>query len=65
MDVHNGTLVEGQVTPSDLVGPLKGKTINELMQLFNNTKTYVNIQTEQYPHGEIRGQITTVNITNW
>ena len=65
VDVHNGTLVEGQVTPSELVGPLKGKTINELLQLFNNTKTYVNIHTEQYPNGEIRGQITTVNTTNW
>jgi hypothetical protein len=65
VDVHNGTLVEGQVTPSELVGPLKGKTINELVQLFNNTKTYVNIHTEQYPNGEIRGQITTVNTTNW
>ena len=65
VDVHNGTLVEGQLTPSDLVGPLKGKTINDLMQLFNNKKTYVNIHTEQYPNGEIRGQITTVNTTNW
>lgn len=65
VDVHNGTLVEGQVTPSELVGPMKGKTINELVQLFNNTKTYVNIHTEQYPNGEIRGQITTVNTTNW
>jgi hypothetical protein len=65
VDVQNGTLVEGQVTSSDLVGPLKGKTINELVQLFNNTKTYVNIQTEQYPNGEIRGQVTTVNATNW
>ena len=65
VDVPNGTLVEGQVTPSNLVGPLKGKTINELIQLFNNTRTYVNIHTEQYPNGEIRGQITTVNATNW
>ena len=65
VDVHNGTLAEGQVTSVDLVGPLKGKTINELIQLFNNTKTYVNIHTEQYPNGEIRGQITTVNATNW
>jgi hypothetical protein len=65
VDVHNGTLVEGQVTPSDLVGPLKGKTFNELEQLVNDTKTYVNIHTEQYPNGEIRGQITTVNTTNW
>jgi len=35
VDVHNGTLVEGQVTPSDLVGPLKGKTINELVHFVN------------------------------
>jgi CHRD domain len=65
VDVLNGTLVEGKVTAVDLQGPLKGKTINDLVQLINNTKTYVNIHTEQYPNGEIRGQITTVNATNF
>ena len=64
-DVMNGTLVEGKVAVGDLEGPLKGKTINDLVQLINNTQTYVNIHTEQYPNGEIRGQITTVNATNF
>src|ERR671910_8474 len=54
-----------KVTAVDLQGPLKGKTVNDLIQLINNTKTYVNIHTEQYPNGEIRGQITTVNATNF
>lgn len=65
VDVVNGTLVEGKVAAVDLQGPLKGKTITDLVQLINNTKTYVNIHTEQYPNGEIRGQITTVNATNF
>ncbi len=65
LDILNGTLVEGKVTNTDLEGSLKGKTINDLVQLFNNTKTYVNVHTEQYPNGEIRGEITTVNATDW
>ena len=65
LDILNGTLIEGNVTNTDLVGSLKGKTINDLVQLFNNTKTYVNVHTEQYPNGEIRGEITTVNATDW
>lgn len=64
-DVLNGTLAEGKVAAGDLQGPLKGKTINDLVQLINNTQTYVNIHTEQYLNGEIRGQITNVNATNF
>jgi hypothetical protein len=63
LNVQNGTLVEGQLTSADLAGSLKGKTINDLVNLFNNTKTFLNIQTKEYPNGEIRGQITTVNGT--
>src|SRR5215211_811045 len=65
IDIVNGTLTEGKVAADDLQGPLKGKTINDLVQLINNTQTYVNIHTEQYLNGEIRGQITTVNATNF
>jgi hypothetical protein len=65
LNILNGTLVEGKITNADLEGPLKGKTINDLLKLFNNTKTYVNIHTKQNPNGEIRGEITTVNGTNW
>ena len=36
VDVQNGTLVEGKVTSAELIGPLTGKTITELVQLFNN-----------------------------
>ncbi len=64
-DIVNGTMVEGNVNASSLQGPIKGKTINDLGQLMNNTQTYVNIHTEQYPNGEIRGQITSVNATNF
>ena len=65
LNIFNGTLVEGKVTNADLEGSLKGKTITDLVQLFNNTKSYVNVHTEQYPNGEIRGEITTVNATDW
>ncbi|MGE0242973.1 MAG: CHRD domain-containing protein, partial [Nitrososphaeraceae archaeon] len=46
-DIVNGTMVEGNVNASSLQGPIKGKTINDLGQLMNNTQTYVNIHTEQ------------------
>lgn len=64
-DTINGTLVEGKITAANLQGPLKEKTIPDLVQLINTTQTYVNIHTVEYPNGEIRGQLTTVNATNW
>lgn len=51
-----GTLAEGTFTTDDLVGPLKGETIEDLE---NRTEedAYVNVHTEDHPGGEIRGQI--------
>ena len=65
IDIINGTLVEGKITAADLQGPLQEKTIPDLVNLINDTQTYVNIHSIEYPNGEIRGQITTVNATNW
>lgn len=64
-DTITGTLAEGRITAQDLQGSLQGKTILDLFKLMNNTQTYVNIHTVEYPKGEIRGQITNVNATNW
>ena len=40
-----------------LEGPLKGKPLSELAVAGANGSLYINIHTEQYPNGEIRGQI--------
>jgi hypothetical protein len=53
----NGKLSEGKITSSDLVGPLKGKQISDLVKLINDGNAYANVHTQQNPKGEIRGQI--------
>ena len=47
----------GNVQASDLTGPLTGKTINDLVLIMQSDMTYVNVHTEDYPTGELRGQI--------
>lgn len=53
----DGVLAEGTITAADLVGPLAGKTLADLLQAMQDGRTYVNVHTLQYPPGEIRGQI--------
>jgi hypothetical protein len=38
-DTINGTLVEGKITAANLQGPIKEKTIADLVQLINTTQT--------------------------
>jgi CHRD domain len=51
----NGTLVEGTLTSSDLP-PVVG-FVNKM----ERGETYVNVHTETYPIGEIRGKISVLN----
>ena len=55
----NGLLSQGTITSTNLEGPLKGKTISDLVKLINDGKAYANVHTQQNPKGEIRGQIST------
>ena len=60
----NGLLSQGTITSTNLEGPLKGKTISDLVKLINDGKAYANVHTQQNPKGEIRGQISTSAATS-
>jgi CHRD domain len=54
----SGMLSQGNFTSTDLVGPLKGKQMSDLVKLINDGQAYVNVHTEANPMGEIRGQLS-------
>jgi hypothetical protein len=57
-DGGNATISwNGNITKDDLQGPLKDKEISDLVSLMRNSSTYVNVHTEEYRDGAIRGQI--------
>jgi len=57
-DGGNATISwKGNITKDDLQGPLKDKQISDLITLMRNSSTYVNVHTEEYKDGAIRGQI--------
>ena len=60
----NGKLAYGNITANLLEGPMKGKQISDLATAMSNGTTYVNVHTEKYPNGEIRGQIMMANSTS-
>ncbi len=53
----NGVFSEGTLTDKDLMGSMSGKSIHDLVKLMKSGSTYVNVHTDKFPNGEIRGQI--------
>ena len=53
----SGVFAEGTITDKDLIGPLQGKTIADLVNTIKSGDAYVNVHTAGNPDGEIRGQI--------
>lgn len=52
-----GVLAEGVITSADLVGPLEGMELDDLLGAIRSGNTYVNVHTLANPPGEVRGQI--------
>ncbi len=53
----NGLLKEGVIKKEDLKGPLAGKPLSDLIKALETGNAYTNIHTEDFPAGELRGQI--------
>ena len=56
----NGSMiVTGRLTAQDLIGSvsMKGKTILELVDSMKSGDTYLSVDTEKHPTGEIQGQL--------
>jgi hypothetical protein len=52
-----GVLATGTITASNLVGPLSGASMEDLLEEIKSGNAYVNVHTLANPAGEVRGQI--------
>jgi CHRD domain len=49
-------LAKGAITSADLLGPLEGAMLSDLIDEIEAGNTYVNVHTVEHPDGEIRGR---------
>jgi hypothetical protein len=51
------TIITGNISASDLQGPMKGKTIADLQSAIKAPSLYIDLHTKNHPDGELRGTI--------
>jgi glucose/arabinose dehydrogenase len=55
--LFNTPLATGQIRETNLIGPLTRKSLLDLVDAIQQGRAYVTVHSEQYPNGEIRGQL--------
>ena len=53
----NGTVVKGNFTASDLIGPLDGSRLADFVKAITDGKIVIRISSSAYPLGEIAGKV--------
>lgn len=53
----DGRYAEGTITAGSLKGPLLGQPLSALINAIESGRIYVNVHTDRYPAGELRGQV--------
>jgi streptogramin lyase len=57
MKKQTGIVIRGEILDSELIGPMEGKTLKDLIFAMTDGETYVNVNTPNHKNGEIRGEI--------
>ena len=60
VDIRRGTLAAGSILAPDVGNGCGWTTLDDVLAALRSGDTYVNVHTETWPGGEIRGQIESV-----
>jgi hypothetical protein len=50
-------IISGNISTSELQGPMQGKTFDDLQSVFRSLGVYIDLHTKDHPDGELRGTI--------